>query len=189
MHKIVFLSLLIYIVYSQTNITSALGNPDIQAAMEIGTNPTPLPPTCGPERPTSSYDCTKFNNMTQYCCYIESFNNLTSPSCKPIGPTTITPDVKTIKLNNTDYKINCDIKIGSVGTPCGISNPRSLDDCSAASSHNNSCCWYHMEANNSTIDYCFWVGQRMSGSIIPSVQCSAEYLNLVIIGMIMLILF
>jgi hypothetical protein len=185
-----FIILTIFLIASINSQLAQLNDPNIQAAVNIGNNPTPLSTSCGIPDPKVSTDCTKKNTVTEFCCFMESTTTptTTAPFCKPIGPTDYLPSMSTWKVNGTDYKINCDIVSGTIGTPCGTVGPKTLADCAKADTTANSCCWYHNEKTK--IDYCFWAGMKMSGSIIETVQCnSSGFLSLSAILAIALFLF
>ncbi len=174
MRNIILTFIIIALVNTQTD---KLNDPNIQAAINIGNNPVPVSTSCGIANPKVSTDCTKNNKITDYCCFMESTTSPTTvtPFCQPISPTSYLTSMTTWKVNGTDYKINCDVVVGATGTPCGKVGPKSLEDCSTSSTLTNSCCWYHNTKSN--IDYCFWIGMQMSGSLIENVQCSSSFLS------------
>jgi hypothetical protein len=145
---------------------------------------------CGLPNPQHSTDCTQFNNMFTYCCYMTS---LSKPNfCQPILPTKYQTSITSWTVNDTSFGINCDIKEGSLGSPCGVVDPKNYTDCTKYSTSKNSCCFY----KNSTLDltYCFWMGTYFPYSPINSVQCtppistvnSANYFGTLLIAFIIL---
>jgi hypothetical protein len=127
-----------------------------------------LPTKCGVPDPKNSTDCTQHNNMFTYCCYMTSSNK--SNFCQPILPTKYQPSMSSWSVNGTNYGIKCDIKEGSMGSPCGVIGPKNYTDCTKYSTSKNSCCFY----KNSTLDitYCFWMGTYFPYSPITAVQCT-----------------
>jgi hypothetical protein len=122
---------------------------------------------CGQQNPTNSKECTASNTFTEYCCYLTNPENNQS-MCRKIFPPTFNPAYNMIRLENTDYMINCDIQEGSAGTPCGIPAPGSPEDCTTSSGDYNSCCHFASDS----LSYCFWLGYKADPRItIPGITC------------------
>ena len=76
--------------------------------------------------------------------------------------------IKTLIIENEYIDIECDIKEGSQGLPCGAPNPSSATECRIYSTDFNSCCLYKDESNK----YCLWLGyQGNRGEVMPNVRC------------------
>lgn len=130
-----------------------------------------IPPQdrCGSGSPNKSTDCTNSNTLTQYCCYMTPLEG--GPGfCNTISPPKYEPYMKTYQLYNREFKIECDIAMGTQGTPCGTVNPEKYTDCTSHSMIDNSCCYY----NSGNVTYCFWLGFSGGiGQVIPSINCAA----------------
>jgi hypothetical protein len=122
---------------------------------------------CGKENPSNSKDCTASNTFTEYCCHLTNPEN-NQTMCRKIFPPTFNPAYNMIRMDNTDYMINCDIQEGSPGTPCGIPAPGSPEDCTTSSSETNSCCHF----GSDSLSYCFWLGYKADPRVtFPGITC------------------
>lgn len=122
---------------------------------------------CGKENPRFSKDCTASNNFSEYCCYLTNPEN-NQTMCRKIFPLSYNPAYNMIRMDNTDFMINCDIQEGSPGTPCGIPAPGSPEDCTTSSGDFNSCCHFASDS----LSYCFWLGYKADPRItLPGITC------------------
>ena len=131
---------------------------------------------CGNPSPGISTDCTSSNNQTNYCCYMTPLDGVSPNFCNWISPPEYLPSMVNYTLENSIYGIDCDIIVGTQGTPCGINHPISASNCTSFSNSTNSCCYYTGGPN-----YCFWLGFKGRGALRANVECdklSSSYLSI-----------
>ena len=119
----------------------------------------------------SPNDCLKNSSNDTYCCFISPLEDNSKPSiCYPFlkskyfGYLNINYDRKLYSINcgigstfmDSDWDLTLDDK-----SVCGTMYPNDYEDCTQASTDDNSCCFYEGEGMKG----CYWLGIKHQGKV------------------------
>ena len=118
---------------------------------------------------SKSNECLKETTYDEYCCFISPLEDESLPSiCYPYKKDKYHGNLN-IYHNKQLYAIDCGIGSTYMDTDwnmtledrysCGSDFPNDYKDCSAASTKDNSCCYY--EGNE--LKRCYWLGIKYTG--------------------------
>ena len=131
-------------------------------------------------------DCLRFSTNDTYCCYITPLEDKTKPSvCYPFlkkkyfGYLNINYDRQKYAINcgmgstfvDSDWQLTLDDK-----AICGTMFPKEYNDCTKASTDDNSCCYYE----GKEMKGCYWLGIKHQGKVTKNKYtfvCKGCFLN------------
>ena len=140
---------------------------------------------------SKSTECLKNTSYDEYCCFISPLEDESLPSiCYPYKKEQYFGNLN-INYNKQLYGIDCGLGSSYMDTnwnmtledrySCGNDNPNNYNDCTYASTKENSCCYYEGD----DIKRCYWLGIKYTGKAYSDgydFVCSSKYLlnNLII---------
>ena len=131
-------------------------------------------------------DCLRLSTNDTYCCYITPLEDKTKPSvCYPFLKKKYFGYLN-INYDRQKYSINCGIGSTFVDSDwdltlddkaiCGTMFPKEYNDCTKASTDDNSCCFYE----GKEMKGCYWLGIKHQGKVTKNKYtfvCKGDFLH------------
>ena len=143
---------------------------------------------------TNPTECIRHSTNDEYCCFISPLEDTSLPSiCYPYNKEKYHGNLN-INHNKQLYEINCGLGSTYMDIEwdmtledrysCGKDEPDNYEDCSFASTKDNSCCFYE----GKDLKRCYWLGIKSLNSDYNFVCCFC-YININLILYFMIVIF
>ena len=147
---------------------------------------------------TNPTECIRHSTNDEYCCFISPLEDTSLPSiCYPYNKEKYHGNLN-INHNKQLYEINCGLGSTYMDIEwdmtledrysCGKDEPDNYEDCSFASTKDNSCCFYE----GKDLKRCYWLGIKYTGKSLNSdynFVCCLCYININLILYFMIVIF